>query len=311
MKRRRLRTSGERVGAAVLAAMLLGAMMLAAGCDGGVPSEPLQPLPDASRERAAPDSDPDGAPVPVPAPLEPTPVEPAPPSTPEPADNTVHGWYYTANQAHAVPGVPADARRLLDAYSGRYTGPDAGLVYLTFDEGYENGYTAAILDTLASSGVKATFFVTESYIRNNPALVRRMADEGHVVGNHTATHPSLPSIAGDRDAFAEELTLTEDAYEDATGRPMARVMRPPMGEYSARSLWLTQQLGYESVFWSFAHRDWLVDDQPPVDVTLGRILDGSHPGAIYLLHAVSFSNTAALEDAIAGLRARGYGFGTL
>jgi peptidoglycan-N-acetylmuramic acid deacetylase len=300
-----------RAGVAVLATTLLFALLLSAGCDRGVPPEPLEPLPEASRERTEPDSGPDGAPAPVPAPLEPTPVAPEPPSTPEPDDDAVHGWYYTANSTHTAPTVPADAHRLLEAYGGRYLGPDAGVVYLTFDEGYENGYTSAILDTLARTGVKATFFVTESYICNNPALVRRMADEGHVVGNHTATHPSLPSLAGDRDAFAEELALTEGAYEAATGRPMARVMRPPMGEYSARSLWLTQQLGYESVFWSFAHRDWLVDDQPPADVTVKRILDGSHPGAVYLLHAVSASNTAALGEAIAGLRAQGYGFGTL
>jgi|GEM_PF-2353489 len=300
-----------RAGATVLAVTLLLTPLLSAGCDRGVLPGPLEPLPEASRERTEPDPGPDGAPAPAPAPLKPTPVEPDPPSTPEPDDDAVHGCYYTANAAHAVPAVPAEARRLLDAYGGRYIGTDAGVVYLTFDEGYENGHAPAFLDTLARAGVKATFFVTESYIRNNPALVRRMADEGHVVGNHTATHPSLPSLADDRNAFAEDLSLTEDAYEAATGRPMARVMRPPMGEYSARSLWLTQQLGYESVFWSFAHRDWLVDDQPPVDVTVKRLLDGSHPGAIHLLHALSASTTAALEEAIAGLRAQGYGFGTL
>ena len=104
---------------------------------------------------------------------------------------------------------------------------------------------------------------------------------------------------------------TARLYREVTGREMAHVMRPPMGEYSARSLWLTRQLGYESVFWGFAHRDWIVDEQPPVDVTVRRILDGSHPGAIYLLHGVSSSDTQALDAAIAGLRAQGYGFGTL
>lgn len=236
---------------------------------------------------------------------------PSGPSKPAPTDNATRGWYYVPNTTHAVPAVAPGAKDLLAAYGGRYLGPDPGRVYLTFDEGYENGNTPAILDALARNGVKATFFVTESYIRNNPGLVRRMANEGHVVGNHSSTHPSMPSLATDRTRFASELTKTAQAYAEVTGRQMARIFRPPMGEYSPLSLWLTQSLGYESVFWSFAHRDWVVDDQPPVEVTVQRILTGSHPGAIYLLHGVSSSDTQALDAAIAGLKAQGYGFGTL
>ncbi|MDZ4166630.1 MAG: polysaccharide deacetylase family protein [Coriobacteriia bacterium] len=261
---------------------------------------PEPPVPEPAPEPGAPQS---------PAPRDPTPVEP--PDTPEPDDDTRYGWYYIADSSHDAPGVPAEASRLLTAYGGIYTGPDPGAVYLTVDQGYENGNTPAILDALARNGVKATFFVTRSYIVNNPGLVRRMVDEGHVVGNHTATHPSLPGIATDRATFAGELESTERAYEEVTGRSMAPIMRPPMGEYSARSLWLTQQLGYTSVFWGFAHRDWVVDDQPPVDVTISRILGGSHPGAIYLLHGVSSSDTQALDAAIEGLRAQGYDFGVL
>jgi peptidoglycan-N-acetylmuramic acid deacetylase len=132
-----------------------------------------------------------------------------------------------------------------------------------------------------------------------------------VVGNHSATHPSMPSLSKDRAAFRAELTKTEDAFRKATGRRIAPIFRPPKGDYSPLSLWITKSLGYESIFWSFAHRDWVTDDQPPVDVTVARILDGSHPGAIFLLHGVSSSDTAALDEAIAGLRAQGYGFGTL
>lgn len=233
------------------------------------------------------------------------------PDTPEPADGERLAWYYTPNDSHSVVAVPDRAMALLSAYGGIYTGPDPGAVYLTFDQGYENGNTPTILDALARNGVKATFFVTESYIRSNPELVRRMAEDGHVVGNHTATHPSLPSLVDDPDAFARELSATEAAYAEVTGRAMARVMRPPMGEYSARSLWRTQRLGYTSVFWGFAHRDWVVDDQPPVDVTVRRILGGSHPGAIYLLHGVSSSDAQALDAAIEGLRAQGYRFDVL
>ncbi|HSQ22256.1 MAG TPA: hypothetical protein VLQ52_05655, partial [Coriobacteriia bacterium] len=135
---RRTNTMRVRAGAAVLAVTLLFTLLLSAGCDRGMLPEPLEPLPEASRERTEPDPEPDGAPAPVPTPLEPTPVEPDPPSTPEPDDDAVHGWYYTANSTHAAPTGPAEALRLLNAYGGRYIGTDAGVVYLTFDEGYEN-----------------------------------------------------------------------------------------------------------------------------------------------------------------------------
>jgi peptidoglycan-N-acetylmuramic acid deacetylase len=216
------------------------------------------------------------------------------------------------NDAHRTPGVPDDVQRLLRAYGGRYV-RDTGekVVYLTFDEGYENGFTGQILDALQTAGVQAAFFVTGSYVRDNPALVRRMAYEGHVVANHTDGHLSLPSLAFDRDAFERELTATEQAFRKVTGRAMVHLLRPPMGEYSARSLCLTQRLGYQTVLWSFAHRDWLVDEQPSVAVTLERLLEGRHDGAIYLLHAVSSSNTEALPRLIEEMRARGYRFGAL
>jgi len=241
----------------------------------------------------------------------PTPGAPSDEVGTAPSDNAVKSWYYTPNDRHQPPAVPASAKTLLDRYRGRYLGPDAKLVYLTFDAGYENGQTARILDALSRNGMHATFFVTESYVRANPDLVRRMVREGHVVGNHSATHPSMPALADDPDAFARELTRVEQAFSEATGARLARVFRPPKGEYSALSLYRTAALGYESVFWSFAHRDWVTDDQPPVETTVRRILDGSHPGAIYLLHAVSSSNAEALDEAIAGLRAQGYGFGVL
>lgn len=231
--------------------------------------------------------------------------------SPPPTDNKVRSWYYVPNTKHQVPQVAPGAAELLKKYDGRYTGLDPSSVYLTFDQGYENGNTARILDALARNEVKATFFVTESYIKANPVLVRRMVDEGHIVGNHSATHPSMPSLAKDVKAFSAEFYKTEKAFSEATGAMLASFFRPPKGEYSPLSLWLTDSLGYESVFWSFAHRDWVVDDQPPVEVTVSRILAGSHPGAIYLLHGVSSSDTAALDDAIAGLRDQGYEFGIL
>lgn len=299
--------SGTAVRATLLFLVCVCVTLSMMGCVPPPWSSPGQPEP------LEPAREPTVAPGPVIEPEAPAPIEPTPPTpdTPEPTEGTTRSWYYTPNTSHSVPGVPADAARVLETYGGRYTGPDPGLVYLTFDQGYENGNTPTILDALARNDVRATFFVTGSYVKANPELVRRMASDGHVVGNHTMTHPSLPGLVDDREAFETELTETARLYRDVTGAEMAWVMRPPMGEYSARSLWLTQQLGYESIFWGFAHRDWVVDDQPPVDVTIQRILNGSHPGAIYLLHGVSSSDTQALDAAIAGLRRQGYGFGTL
>ena len=273
---------------------------------GSLPSTPPQepsvtPTPPTS-------STPEPSTSPTPAPPKPTP--PAPIGS-APSDNKTRSWYYVANSSHKPPAVAPGAKTLLAKYHGRYLGPDRNRVYLTFDEGYENGNTAKILDALARNKVKATFFVTESYIRANPALVRRMVKEGHAVGNHSATHPSMPSLAHNRSAFKAELTRTEKAFTEVTGSTLKKIFRPPKGEYSPLSLWLTASFGYESVFWSFAHRDWIVDDQPPVAATISRILTGSHPGAIFLLHGVSSSDTQALDDAIAGLRKQGYGFGLL
>ncbi len=291
------------------------ALLMATGC---APTRraPLM-LPEAEASRTpAPSHEVTALPVGE-TPRELAPTTPAAPVTGDtgrdevPADNAVRSWYYVRNDEHAVPRVPTDVRELLERYGGIYVGPDPRSVYLTFDEGYENGNTSRILDVLKRNGVRATFFVTKSYIDANPELVRRMVAEGHVVGNHSATHPSMPSLAGDSSAFAAELERTAAAFESVTGQPMARLFRPPRGEYSARSLYRTQALGYTTVFWSFAHRDWVVDDQPSVEVTVSRILAGSHPGAIYLLHAVSTANTAALDEAIRGLKAQGYRFGTL
>jgi peptidoglycan-N-acetylmuramic acid deacetylase len=224
----------------------------------------------------------------------------------------VRAWYYVPNASHKTPAIPSDAARLLRRYDGHYVGDTrAKVVYLTFDEGYENGYTGEILDALRAAGIEAAFFVTGSYVRNNPELVRRMTAEGHVVAGHTNSHPSLPSLARDPAAFAREFRIVERDFRRVTGAELDHFLRPPMGEYSALSLCRTQRLGYTTVFWSCAHRDWLVDDQPSVAETVRRILAGSHPGAIYLLHAVSRSNTVALPQAIAGLRKQGYRFGSL
>lgn len=234
----------------------------------------------------------------------------------EPAQlsNATKSWWYTPNTTHTTPVVPADIKLWLKKYNGYYVGdtnPAHKNIYLTFDEGYENGYTSKILDSLKSEHVHAAFFVTASYICKNPDLIQRMVAEGHLVGNHSSTHPSMPSLVNTPSKFNYEFTDTEQAYHDVTGLTMPKFFRPPMGEYSQKTLVLTQQLGYRSIFWSFAHRDWETNNQPPVSVTHDRVVNGSHPGAILLLHAVSQSDTEALGSIIEDLRAQGYTFATL
>lgn len=180
--------------------------------------------------------------------------------------------------------------------------------YLTFDEGYENGYTAKILDVLKEKSVPAVFFVTQDYVKRNPDLVRRMIDEGHVVGNHSWTHPSMPTLTPEK--AAQEITKLHDYIKEQFGYEMT-LFRPPMGEYSEQTLALTQQLGYQSVFWSYAYKDWDPKNQPELSASLEKTLKYAHPGAVYLLHAVSETNTNMLGDFIDGIREKGYTFQAL
>lgn len=228
-----------------------------------------------------------------------------------PADNTSYEWNFQRNTRHKTPEIPSQARRLVKRYSAMYVGPDKKVVYLTFDEGYENGNTPHILDTLKHTGVSATFFVTGDYCREAPKLCRRMIAEGHVVGSHSDKHPSMPKLTSSPKRFAEQLTRADSAFRKATGEHLAHLFRPPMGAYSAKSLAMTQNLGYTSVFWGFAHVDYDEKHQPPAETTVRRVLAGSHPGVIILLHGISASDSSALEDIIIGLRRQGYGFGVL
>lgn len=176
-------------------------------------------------------------------------------------------------------------------------------LWLTFDEGYENGYTSDILDTLKEKGVKAVFFVTYDYCTANPDLVKRMIDEGHTVGNHTYSHPSLPECSPDE--LNAELALLHKYVKESFGYDMY-VMRPPMGEFSEQVLACAKSLGYTTVLWSFAYPDWDVNDQPDKAAAFKKITSKTHNGAVYLLHAVSQTNTEILPDVIDYWQENGY-----
>lgn len=183
---------------------------------------------------------------------------------------------------------------------------DEKVIYLTFDEGYENGYTSQILDVLKKAEAKAVFFVTYDYCRSSPDLVQRMIDEGHIVGNHSYTHPSLPDCSA-REA-EEEVMLLHDYVLENFDYEM-KLFRFPKGEFSEKTLSIVKELGYTSVFWSFAYEDWDVNKQPAADEAFDVITKATHKGAVYLLHAVSKANADCLGDVIDYWKNNGYSVG--
>lgn len=179
------------------------------------------------------------------------------------------------------------------------------VIMLTFDQGYENGFTGKILDTLKEKGVKATFFVVQDYAERQPELVQRMIDEGHTVGSHSWHHYSIPELSVEE--ATEEIMELHDYMLENFGICMNK-FRPPKGEYSELSLAVTGDLGYETVLWSFAYADWDPDKQPEPTASLQKLIERAHPGAIYLLHSVSETNAEILGDFIDEMIAQGYSF---
>lgn len=194
--------------------------------------------------------------------------------------------------------------RLDAAYLGDTT---QKVLYLTFDAGYENGYTGQILDTLKKHNVPATFFLVGNYIEKNADLVRRMVAEGHTVGNHTMHHPDMSKIS-DMASFRKELEDLATAYEEVTGQPLSKYYRPPQGVYSESNLKMAQELGYKTVFWSLAYVDWKNDAQPTKEQALEKLLPRIHNGAVLLLHATSETNAQILDTLLSTLEGEGYRF---
>ena len=226
-------------------------------------------------------------------------------------DNTGRGWGQGVRlDEQNRPLGAVNAQETYGQYNARFIAEASPLIYLTIDEGYENGYTAQILDVLKEKQCPAVFFVTMDYVQENPDLIRRMIDEGHVVGNHSITHPSKGLPSQTLDVQAEEIMALHRYVKENFDYDMY-LFRYPAGIFSQQSLALVQQLGYRSVFWSFAYRDWVTDDQPQPHKALQTVTDKLHPGAIYLLHAVSSTNAQIMGDFIDAARAEGYGFGKM
>lgn len=183
------------------------------------------------------------------------------------------------------------------------------VLYLTFDNGYENGFTAPILDTLREKKVPAAFFVTGHYIQDQPELIQRMVNEGHIVGNHSWSHPDMTTMSSEQ--IRQELAKVRDGVAAISGQKTMHYLRPPRGIFNDRVLAVSREEGYTSVFWSLAYKDWEVNKQKGADYAYQQIMKQLHPGSIMLIHSVSSDNAAALSRVIDDARAKGYEFVSL
>ncbi len=225
-------------------------------------------------------------------------------------DAASSNWGLGFHENGKTPTGNADAA-FLAKYHAYYVGDtDEKVIYLTFDAGYENGYTAPILDALKKHKVPATFFLVKNYLDTAPELVKRMAAEGHTVANHTASHPDMSRIA-DKAAFQKELTDLEAAYREITGQEMVKFYRPPQGKFSEQNLQMASEMGYHTFFWSLAYVDWYVDRQPTREEALQKLTTRIHPGAIVLLHSTSATNAAVLDELLTKWEEMGYRFASL
>ena len=220
------------------------------------------------------------------------------------------GWGLSFQEEGKRPAGNAsiDDLKQYNAYYASDT--DQKIIYLTFDAGYENGNTPAILDALKKHQAPAVFFVVGNFIKDNPDLIRRILADDHIIGNHTMTHPDLPQISS-MDAFQKELQDVEELYTSLTGEAMTKFYRPPRGIYSTENLSMAKELGYSTFFWSLAYVDWIQDQQPSREEAFQKLLTRIHPGAIVLLHNTSSTNAEILDELLTKWEEMGYEFHSL
>ena len=219
-------------------------------------------------------------------------------------------WGLSFRQENSPPVGPATPQELA-RFNAAYVGSSQEkVIYLTFDAGYENGCTAKILDILKQHQVPAAFFLVGNYMERNADLVRRMVDEGHIVGNHTMHHYDMSKLT-DRTAFQKELTDLENLFHQITGKELPKYYRPPQGVYSQENLIMARDMGYQTVFWSLAYVDWNNDSQPTQEHAFSKLLPRTHNGAVVLLHSTSQTNAQILDTLLTTWKQQGYTFGTI
>ena len=219
-------------------------------------------------------------------------------------------WGLSFRTEGIAPNGPATVEQLAK-YDAVYLGNTGEkVIYLTFDAGYENGCTTKILDVLKAHQVPAAFFLVGNYIEQNADLVRRMVNEGHIVGNHTMHHYDMSKIS-DQAAFQKELSALEELYEDTICSPMEKYYRPPQGTYSETNLQMAKALGYKTVFWSLAYVDWDQKKQPTADYAFSKLLPRTHNGAVVLLHSTSSTNAEILDELLTKWEEQGFRFASI
>ena len=216
-------------------------------------------------------------------------------------------WGLSFRSEGQPPSGPASTAQL-EKYDAVYLGnTNEKVLYLTFDAGYENGCTEKILDVLKKHDVPAAFFLVGNYLEKNGDLVRRMVEEGHIVGNHTMHHPDMSKLT-DKDAFSKELTQLEALFREITGKELPKYYRPPQGIYSEENLKMAKELGYKTIFWSLAYADWNNDAQPTKEAAFSKLLPRVHNGAVVLLHSTSKTNAEILDELLTEWKEMGYTF---
>lgn len=218
-------------------------------------------------------------------------------------------WGIKRADNHDQPDVGKENKELMEKTDSYCMGnPEKKYVYLTFDAGYEAGYTEKILETLKNNEVTATFFITGHYLNSQSDLVKKMIDSGNIVGNHTVNHKSMPDI--DNNVINKEVMDLHKAVYEKFGYEM-KYIRPPKGECSERTIEYTNSLGYKTVMWSLAYDDWDENKQGREEYAKEKILNNVHNGAIILLHSNSKDNCNILEDVIKEIKKMGYEFKSL
>lgn len=220
-------------------------------------------------------------------------------------DNWGLGFGESGSETQPTGNASAEELKKYNAFF--VGGKEEKVIYLTFDCGYENGNTAAILDALNKHNAKATFFVVGHFLESAPDLVKRMAAEGHAVGNHTYHHPDMSAIS-DKASFQKELDSVSSLFKEITGMEMNPYYRPPQGKYSKENLAMAKDFGYYTFFWSLAYVDWKADAQPTSEEAFNKLLGRIHPGAIVLLHNTSSTNGAILDELLTKWEEMGYEF---
>ena len=219
--------------------------------------------------------------------------------------------WYIVKHGNDTPTFPGNCNEV-SKYGGVYVdcaSENEKKLYLTFDAGYENGNIEKILDVMRDEGVHGAFFILSNLVNKNPDLVKRMADEGHLVCNHTSNHKDMTKLKDDE--ILANLERLETQYRDATGYEMEKIFRFPEGRYSIRAKKLLSENGYKTVFWSMAYDDWDNSRQMDTELAKQKLLSTTHDGAIILLHPTSSTNAAILGDLIKCWRDMGYTFGSL